>query len=181
MPSCQMILTSAPAALRDSLMKGLQEDDAQFAETVEKSILPFEDIRTKLSARDVPAVVRLVDQAALVTALTFARAQPKLDATAEFILANLSQRMAQTLREESAMRGKVKSKEGEEAVGKIVAVIFCIGGSLRMPGGWILIAMAFFLYAAAGPKVRSSYRAGELYLTNMLKGRQAAAAAEAAG
>lgn len=43
-----------------------------------------------------------------------------------------------------------------------------------------------FLYAAAGPKVRSSYRAGELYLTNMLKGRQAAAqqaaaAAEAAG
>ena len=32
-----------------------------------------------------------------------------------------------------------------------------------------------FLYVAAGPKVRSSYRAGELYLTNMLKGRQAAA------
>ncbi len=117
------ILTSAPAALRDSLMKGLQEDDAQFAETVEKSILPFEDIRTKLAPRDVPAVIRLVDQAAMATALAFARAQPKLDPTAEFILASLPQRMAQTLREEAASRGKVKSKDGEEALGKIVAVI----------------------------------------------------------
>ena len=43
------ILTSAPAALRDSLMKGLQEDDAQFAETVEKSILPL-----KISAPNLP-------------------------------------------------------------------------------------------------------------------------------
>ena len=117
------ILTSAPAALRDNLMKGLHEADAQFAETVEKSILPFEDIKTKLGPRDVPAVVRLVDAAALATALAFARTQPKLDSTAEFILANLPQRMAQSLREEAASRGKVKTKDGEEALGKIVAVI----------------------------------------------------------
>lgn len=117
------ILTSAPAALRDSLMKGLQEYDAQFAETVEKSLLPFEHIRAKLSPRDVPAVVRLVDQATMATAISFARAQPKLESTAEFILAGLPQRMAQSLREESAARGKVKTKDGEEALGKIVTVI----------------------------------------------------------
>ena len=68
-------------------------------------------------------MIRLVDQAAMATALAFARAQPKLDSTAEFILASLPQRMAQTLREEAASRGKVKSKDGEEALGKIVAVI----------------------------------------------------------
>ena len=117
------ILTSAPAALRDSLLKGLQEDDSQFAETVEKSILPFEHIKSKLAPRDVPAVVRLVDTQILITALAFARGQPKLDATAEFLLANLSQRMGQALREEAASRGKIKTKEGEEAMGKIVAVI----------------------------------------------------------
>jgi len=117
------ILTSAPAALRDSLMKGLQEEDAQFAETVEKWILPFEHIRTKLGPRDVPAVVRLVDQADLATALAYARGQPKLEPSAEFILTCLPQRMAQTLREEATFRGKVKSKEGEQALGKIVAVI----------------------------------------------------------
>jgi len=117
------ILTSAPAALRDSLLKGLQEDDAQFAETVERSILPFEHIKSKLGPRDVPAVVRLVDTQVLTTALAFARGHPKLDPTAEFILANLSQRMSQSLREEAASRGKIKTKDGEEAMSKIVAVI----------------------------------------------------------
>jgi lipoic acid synthetase len=38
-----------------------------------------------------------------------------------------------------------------------------------------------FLYAASGPMVRSSYRAGELFLKNMIKRQQADAAAVAAG
>jgi lipoic acid synthetase len=44
-----------------------------------------------------------------------------------------------------------------------------------------------FLYAASGPMVRSSYKAGEFYLKNMIRRRQeeeqqaAAAAAAAAG
>lgn len=117
------ILTSAPAALRDSLLKGLHEADAQFAEMVEKSLLPFEHIRTKLGPRDVPAVVRRMDPAILATALAFARTQPKLEPTAEFLLSNLPQRMSQTLREDTAARGKVKTKDGEEALGAIVAII----------------------------------------------------------
>ena len=32
-----------------------------------------------------------------------------------------------------------------------------------------------FLYVASGPMVRSSYRAGELYLKNALRGQQSAA------
>lgn len=36
-----------------------------------------------------------------------------------------------------------------------------------------------FLYSAAGPKVRSSYRAGEFYLTNVLRSRQQQQAATA--
>ena len=36
-----------------------------------------------------------------------------------------------------------------------------------------------FLYAAAGPLVRSSYRAGEYYLTNVLRAGQEARAAAA--
>ena len=39
-----------------------------------------------------------------------------------------------------------------------------------------------FLYVASGPMVRSSYRAGEFYLTNVLKGAaQTAGAVAAAG
>ena len=33
-----------------------------------------------------------------------------------------------------------------------------------------------FLYAAAGPMVRSSYRAGEYYLTNVLRSKEPTAA-----
>lgn len=36
-----------------------------------------------------------------------------------------------------------------------------------------------FLYVAAGPLVRSSYRAGEFYLTNVLRGGEAKEAAAA--
>jgi lipoic acid synthetase len=39
---------------------------------------------------------------------------------------------------------------------------------------------AGFLYVASGPLVRSSYRAGEFYLKNVLQGRAQAAAAAAA-
>ena len=36
-----------------------------------------------------------------------------------------------------------------------------------------------FLYVASGPMVRSSYRAGEFYLTNVLRDRGASASASA--
>jgi lipoic acid synthetase len=36
-----------------------------------------------------------------------------------------------------------------------------------------------FLYVASGPLVRSSYRAGEFYLTNVLKSRREAAGQQA--
>ena len=38
-----------------------------------------------------------------------------------------------------------------------------------------------FLYCASGPMVRSSYRAGEFYLKNMLRRQEAEAAAAAGG
>lgn len=36
-----------------------------------------------------------------------------------------------------------------------------------------------FLYVASGPMVRSSYRAGEFYLTHVLRGKEGAAAVAA--
>jgi flagellar motor switch protein FliG len=64
-----------------------------------------------------------VDQPVLVTALAAAQGKPGLEDAAEFLLANISQRLAQGLREEMATRGKVKDKEGEEAMTAIITVI----------------------------------------------------------
>ena len=123
------ILNIATAMTRDDVLKGLQETDAGFAERVRKAIFTFEHIKARLSPRDVPKVVRIVDQAILVTALAAAQLNPELTASAEHILGNLSQRMSQSLREEMATRGKVKEKDGEDAMSAIVIAIRQLEGS----------------------------------------------------
>lgn len=117
------ILNVSPAMTRDEVLKGLEEADAAFAEKVRKAIFTFLHIPARLNARDVPKVVRVVDQVRLVTALAAAQSSPEATEVAEFLLANMSQRMAQGLREEANQRGKVKDREAEEAMNAIVAGI----------------------------------------------------------
>ena len=66
-------------------------------------------------------MLRVVDQAQLTVAL--AGATGSLKPSAEFILTNMSQRMAQSLRDEMANLGKVKEKDAEEAMSAVVAAI----------------------------------------------------------
>ena len=117
------ILNVSPALTRDEVLKGLDEADAAFAEKVRKAIFTFLHIPSRLSPRDVPKVVRVVDQTRLVTAMAAAQASPEATEVAEFLLSNMAQRMAQGLREEAGQRGKVKDKEAEEAMNAIVAGI----------------------------------------------------------
>lgn len=123
------ILNIAAALTRDDVLKGLQETDAGFADRVRKAIFTFEHIKARLAPRDVPKVVRVVDQSILVTAMAAAQSNPDQNHSAEHILANLSQRMTQSLREEMATRGKVKEKDGEEAMSAIVIAIRQLEGS----------------------------------------------------
>ncbi len=123
------ILNIAAALTRDDVLKGLQETDAGFAEIVRKSIFTFEHIKAKLAPRDVPKVVRVVEQPVLVTAMAYAQADAAQQESAEHILANLSQRMTQSLREEIASRGKIKEKDGEEAMSIIVMAIRQLEGA----------------------------------------------------
>ena len=123
------ILNIAAASTRDDVMKGLVEADAAFAQIVRKNIFTFEHIKAKVSGRDVPKIVRIVDQSALVTALAYAAANADLEPSAEHILTNLSQRMTQSLREEIGTRGKIKEKDAEDAMGVIIMAIRQLEGS----------------------------------------------------
>lgn len=116
------ILNVSPSQTRDEVLKGLAETDGAFAEQVRKAIFTFAHIPERLSPRDVPKLARSLDQAVLVTALKAAQAGA-LAPVAEFVLANLSQRLAQTLQEEIAERSPVKEKEAEEAMTAIVLQI----------------------------------------------------------
>lgn len=116
------ILNFSPAATRDDVLQGLTEADTDFASRVRKAIFTFADIPARIEGRDISKVVRGVDQAVLINALAGATGDG--DATAaEFILSNMSQRMAASLREEMAERGKVKESEAEAAMTAIIVSI----------------------------------------------------------
>lgn len=117
------ILNISPALTREEVLKGLDEDDAAFAEQVRRAIFTFAHLPQRLLPRDVPKVARIVDQPVLITALAAAAADPALEPAAEFMLANMLQRLATALREEMASRGRIKGKEGEEAMNAVVTAI----------------------------------------------------------
>ena len=116
------ILNSTTAVTRDDVLEGLDETDAGFAELVRRSIFTFANIPQRIAARDIPRVIRAIDQATLITALAGADAAG-MQTSAEFILDNMSARMADQLREEVQDRDKVSASDMEEASSIIVQAI----------------------------------------------------------
>ena len=123
------ILNVSPAQTREDVLRGLDLEDAAFAERVRKAIFTFVHIPARILPRDVPKIMRLVDPAVLVTALTAATALQAEGAAAEFLLQNMSQRMSQGLREEMEARGKIKEKDGEEAMAAVISAIRQLEGA----------------------------------------------------
>ena len=117
------ILNVSPSMTRDEVLLGLEAEDAGFAAEVRKAIFTFVHIPTRLAPRDTPKITRLVEQPLLVTALAAAMGKPGLEEAAEFILANISQRLAQGLREEMGARGKIREKDAEEAMTAVIGAI----------------------------------------------------------
>ncbi|MBI1416648.1 MAG: flagellar motor switch protein FliG [Limimaricola sp.] len=117
------ILNSSSAATREDVLEGLGQTDAAFAEQVRRAIFTFLDIPARLAQGDVPRALRAVDEADLVTALAAAFAMPATAPVAEFLLAGLSKRMAEQLRDGIAEKGKVRPADGEAAQGAVVAAI----------------------------------------------------------
>jgi flagellar motor switch protein FliG len=115
------ILNTSPSATRDDMLAGLDEVDKGFADAVRKAIFTFANIPARIPPRDVPKIVKAVEGKAMTTAIAAALARdPK---TAEFLLANMSQRLAQQLREDAQALGTIKDAAAEEAFSAVVAAI----------------------------------------------------------
>jgi flagellar motor switch protein FliG len=117
------ILNVASPATRDDLLAGLSAEDAGFAAEVRKALFTFVHIPDRIAPRDVPKLTRAVEQAVLVTALAAAQGQPDLAAAVDHILGNISQRMAEGIREEIAARGQVKPRDGDAAMAEVITAI----------------------------------------------------------
>lgn len=115
------ILNLAPALTRDAILTGLDQDDADFAGRVRRTIFTWADIPRRLDPRDIPRIVREVDPSAMTRALAGAAGN---DApTAEFLLSGLGTRLADSMREEMEAAGKISARDAEEAMNAVVAVI----------------------------------------------------------
>lgn len=120
------ILNQSPQNTREDVLTGLEETDAEFAESVRRAIFIFAHIPDRLNPRDVPLAIRATDPGALVTALSSAMktgGDTENRRAAEYLLENMSTRMADNLRDEIEESGPVKSAEGERAMTEVVSAI----------------------------------------------------------
>jgi len=129
------ILNSSGTQTREDVLTGLEEADRTLSDLVRKAIFTFSNIATRLEARDVPKIVKRVDQDTLCLALA-AGHQMNNVTSAEFILDNMSKRMAEQLREDMAAKPKIKTADGEAAMNDVVAIV----RALESEGEIILIA-----------------------------------------
>lgn len=115
------ILNIAPAATRDDVLLGLEEADQVLAGHVRKTIFTFNHIPERITPRDVPKVLKGLEQDILVKAMGGAKGDGVV--AAEFLLANMSQRLAGAIKEEIAGLGKLKDKDIEAAQTAVVLAI----------------------------------------------------------
>lgn len=115
------ILNFSPSTTREDVLDGLEQTDSGFATQVRRAIFTFANIPARIDPRDVPKIIRDVDPDQLNKALAGAKGD---DAKAtEFILSNMSQRMAAQLREDMEALGEIAEKDAEAAMTAVVIVI----------------------------------------------------------
>lgn len=115
------ILNATSTEQREALLAAFEEQDASFAKQVRKAIFTFADIPKRIKTEDIAKFVRNVPAEAMVMAL--AAGQAVLPEAVDFILDNMSKRMAQGLREEMVELGEVAPKPGEAAMSQVTSVI----------------------------------------------------------
>ena len=129
------ILNSTTSITRDDVLEGLDEKDEGFAKAVRKAIFTFGNIPKRIAPRDIPRILRDIDQGDLVVAMAGAE-EAGMQPSADFILENMSGRMADQLREEVSERATPKPAETEEAMASIVGTI----RNLEKEGELLLVA-----------------------------------------
>lgn len=118
------ILNSTVTDTREDVLAGLTSEDPDFASNVRKAIFTFKDIAQRVKPTDIPNCIRNVDGDVVITAIAAGLGGDKvLVASAEFILGNISQRMAGQLREDAEERGRIKKADAEKAMAEITTAI----------------------------------------------------------
>lgn len=106
-----------PASRRDELLRHLESQDPEVAAAIRAALVTFEDLPDKLDEAGAAALLRGVDKPTLLAAFVFGR--KNAPQTVDFLLANVSKRMAEQYAEEMKEMAEVDEAEGEAAQRKI--------------------------------------------------------------
>ncbi len=126
------ILNAVTASARDSLLEGLTARDQGFADEVRRAIFTFHHIPKRVEPGDVPRILRRVEADTLPLALAAGMKAAPL--TVEFLLENMSKRLAEQLRDEAEALPPPREAEGEAAMAEVVTAIRALEeeGELRL-------------------------------------------------
>lgn len=111
------ILNALDKDMRKTLLTRIEERNASLGAAIRKKVFSFEDL-TRLERVDLQRVLREVDMSDLSVALKTAK--PALIAA---VLASISRRAAESLKEDIEMLGPTKMKDVEAAQDKIIQVV----------------------------------------------------------
>lgn len=98
---------------REKFLAFLEAERPSLHGDVLKTMFTFNDIRHRVEARDVPIIVKDLDEPMLIVALKWGRMQN--NASTDFILENLSKRLAERLTEDVDMAPEPTQRDGEAA------------------------------------------------------------------
>ncbi|NKX46425.1 FliG C-terminal domain-containing protein [Roseicyclus persicicus] len=115
------ILNSVGAGLREALLGGLEARDAGFAGEVRRAIFTFQHIPKRVEPADVPRILRRVEPETVTRAIAAGMQAAPL--TVEFLLANMSKRLADQIRDEAEAMTRLRPEEGEAAMAEVVTAI----------------------------------------------------------
>ena len=115
-----MILTVTSQKIRDEVLSGLSQTNPELSDLVRKSMFTFDNISERLSAKDIPQIVRSIDHEDVVKGLAYAKEQNS-SKTVDFIISSLPKRLGETLLEDIANLEKIPPTEGEQAITTLIA------------------------------------------------------------
>jgi flagellar motor switch protein FliG len=115
------IMNFTATAVRNHVLDQIAETQPDFAEEIKRKMFTFEDIPERLDPRAAPAVVRAAEPDTLLNAL--AGAEQTAPEARDFLLDNISGRVAQQIRDDLSEIEKVRRKDADAAQNEIILLI----------------------------------------------------------
>lgn len=115
------LLSALSKDKRELVMEGLDKTDPVKAKKIRDGMLVFEDLATRLPPTAVQIIFKEVEKPSLLAALKAGSADTP--ASVDFLFGNISQRMAEQMKEEIEEMKPLTGKEGDKAITELMGFV----------------------------------------------------------